>query len=71
VDTSPGFDVESAVRKYDDPQKVMNEWFLFEGREYPQDYGVVFFNGWESLSPDDKIDAVHDAKRVLDRSLKK
>jgi transcriptional regulator with XRE-family HTH domain len=63
------FDVEAAVKRLNDPQRVMNEWFSFEGREYPSDYGVVFFRGWESFSPEDKIAAVHDAKRVLDRSL--
>ncbi|MFM9905676.1 MAG: helix-turn-helix domain-containing protein [Pyrinomonadaceae bacterium] len=63
------FDVEAAVQEFDDPQRVMNEWFRHEGREYPQDYGIIFFRGWESFSREDKIEAVHDAKRVLDRSL--
>jgi len=63
------FDVEAAVLRLDDPQLVMNEWFTFEGRAYPQDYGVVFFRGWEAFSPVDKVAAVRDAKRVLDRSL--
>jgi transcriptional regulator with XRE-family HTH domain len=63
------FDVESAVERFNDPERVMSEWLRFEGREYPSDYGVVFFRGWESFSPEDKIAAVRDAKRVLDRSL--
>ena len=63
------FDIESAVLRLDDPQAVMKEWFHFENREYPRDYGVVFFRGWETFSLNDKIDAVADAKRVLDRSL--
>lgn len=63
------FDVEAKVMSLDDPQAVMNEWFRYEGREYPKDYGVVFFRGWENFSPEDKIEAVRDAKRVLDRGL--
>ena len=63
------FDVEAAVSTLGDPQRVMTEWFRFEGRECPQDYGVVFFRGWETFSPEDKVAAIRDAKRVLDRSL--
>lgn len=69
MDAGTDFDVEEAVRRLNDPQKVMNEWFRHENREYPQDYGVVFFRGWETFSARDKIEAVIDAKRVLDRSL--
>lgn len=71
VDSRPVFNIESAVRKYDDPQRVMSEWFRHEGRQYPKDYGVVFFQGWESYTFDEKIDAVKDAKKVLERTLKK
>lgn len=65
------FDVEDAIERFRDPNQVMSEWFRFEGREYPQDFGVVFFQGWESFSPEERIDAVHDAKKVLDRTLSK
>ena len=61
------FDVEGAVIHLDDPQRVMREWLAFEGREYPSDFGMVFFQGWGSFSLADKIDAVRDAKRVFDR----
>lgn len=67
--TSKSFDVESAVLRLNDASRVMDEWFQFEGREIPSDYGVVFFRGWESFSAEDKVAAVRDAKRVLDRSL--
>jgi len=63
------FDVTEAVRRLDDPQRVMNEWFSCENRTFPHDYGVVFFRGWETFSAQDKIEAVIDAKRVLDRTL--
>jgi len=71
VDSPPAFDVETAVRKYADPQKIMNEWFRHEGRKYPKDYSVIFFQGWESYSDDERIEAVRDAKKVLERTLKK
>ena len=56
--------------RLDDPQAVMGEWFRHESRDYPQDYGVIFFGGWETSSLQNKIEAVIDAKKVLDRSLK-
>lgn len=62
------FDVDAAVRRLDDPQRVMREWFRHEGREYPDDYGIVFFRGWETFTRRQKAEAVRDAKRVLDRS---
>jgi hypothetical protein len=61
--------VEGAVAEYDDPERVMSEWFRHDGRAYPRDYGVVFFRGWDAFSPSDKVAAVRDAKRVLDRIL--
>ncbi len=69
ADHAGGFDVAAAVTRLDDPQAVMGEWFAYEGRPIPQDYGVVFFRGWETYSLDAKVAAVRDAKRVLDRSL--
>ena len=69
IDIREEFDVEDALNRLGDPQSVMSEWFRYEGREYPQDYGVVFFRGWETFSVKDKIAAIRDAKRVLDRSL--
>ena len=65
------FDVESAVRRFNDPGRVMSEWFRHEGREYPQDFGVVFFQGWESFTESEKLDAVRDARKVLDRTLRR
>lgn len=70
IDAPPKFDVEAALLRYDDPEKVMSEWFLHEGREYPADFGVVFFQGWNGFSTQEKLEAVRDAKKVLDRTLK-
>jgi AcrR family transcriptional regulator len=71
VDVLPVFDIEAALARSDDPQEVMREWFRHEDREYPDDYGIVFFQGWESYSPQEKKEAVKDAKKVLDRTLAK
>jgi transcriptional regulator with XRE-family HTH domain len=65
------FDIEDAIEQFRDPNRVMSEWFRFEGREYPQDFGVVFFQGWGSFSPQERLDALRDAKKVLDRTLSK
>jgi transcriptional regulator with XRE-family HTH domain len=70
LDSPLAFDIEAAVREFDDPERVMGEWFRHEGRKYPKDYGIVFFQGWESYSNGEKIEAVRDAKKVLDRALK-
>jgi transcriptional regulator with XRE-family HTH domain len=71
ADQSSDFDVAAAIDAHDDPQKIMGLWFGHERRDYPQDFGVVFFQGWQSFTTDEKIEAIYDAKRVLDRSLKK
>ena len=71
IDTAPAFDVDDAVQQYNDPQRIMSKWFKHEGRKYPQDYGVVFFAGWESYSDNEKVEAIRDAKKVLDRTLKR
>ncbi|MBX3244833.1 MAG: helix-turn-helix domain-containing protein [Acidobacteria bacterium] len=70
IDEAPRFDVREAVETLGDPHRVMSEWFRHEGREYPQDYGIVFFQGWETYSPEEKVEAVRDAKKVLDRTLR-
>jgi len=70
ADVAEDFDIESAVAESDDPQSVMQRWFAHEGREYPTDYGVVFFRGWRSFSKEEKVAAVRDAKKVLDQLTK-
>ena len=69
IDIAPEFDVEAAVTRSGDPQTIMNEWFIYEGRSVPSDYGVVFFRGWETFSIEERAAALRDAKRMLDRSL--
>ena len=70
ADVVEEFDIEAAVAESDDPLAVMRGWFAHEGREYPSDYGVVFFRGWGSFSRGEKISAIKDAKKLLDRILK-
>ncbi len=69
IDLRAEFDIEAAVLRLGDPQAVMDEWFRHDGRDCPQDCGLVFFRGWETFSHEEKIAAIRDAKRVLDRSL--
>ncbi|HEY2865930.1 MAG TPA: helix-turn-helix domain-containing protein [Pyrinomonadaceae bacterium] len=71
TEAADDFDVIDAVTNVDDPQKIMSKWFRHEGRKYPQDYGVAFFSGWESYTDDEKVEAIRDAKKVLDRTLRK
>lgn len=63
------FNVDEAISRLGDPASVMNEWFTFEGRDYPADYGVVFFKGWENFTRNEKVAALTDAKNILDRSM--
>lgn len=69
VDVPDEFDIDAAVLRLGDPQAIMNEWFEYEGRTAPGDYGIIFFRGWETFSHEQKAAAIRDAKRVLDRSL--
>lgn len=68
---APEFDVSAAIARLGDPQSVMGEWLRFEGREYPSDYGVVFFKGWEGFSVDERVAAIRDAKKALDDAIGK
>jgi transcriptional regulator with XRE-family HTH domain len=70
ADSDPEFDVEAMVMRFDDPQMVMDAWFRHEGRDYPRDFGVVFFQGWNGFTAEEKLDAVRDAKKVLDRTMR-
>lgn len=65
-----GFDLDAALNRSDDPMQIMTEWFRFEGRDLPADYGLQFFRGWETYSPKEKADTLRDAKSLLDRTLK-
>jgi transcriptional regulator with XRE-family HTH domain len=71
VDAAPPFDVEASLARSGDPHKVMSEWFRHEKRRYPKDFGVDFFRGWEAFTDQERVDAIRDAKKVLDRTLKK
>lgn len=68
--SAPAFDVARSIAQYNDPHRTMRDWFAFEGRDHPRDFGVVFFRGWETFTDQEKLDAVNDAKKVLDRSLR-
>lgn len=65
------FDLETAVERYDDPQVIMAEWFRHDGLRPPEDYGIVFFKGWTTLSKEEKIAALRDARKVMERTKSK
>lgn len=71
IDDPPPFNVEEALARSGDPHTVMYEWFNYEDRNYPQDFGLAFFQGWDSFTKRERIEALLDAKKVLDRTLKK
>lgn len=66
-----GFDLEAAVERYDDPQVIMNEWYRADGLAPPADYGIVFFRGWKAFSREEKIAALRDARKVMERTKSK
>lgn len=63
------FDLDDAIRTIGDPNDIMEAWMTSEGRDYPQDFGVVFFEGWESFSPAKRRKALIDTRTMLDRAL--
>ena len=71
IDAPPPFDVEAALTRGSDPNRIITEWFKYEGRKAPRDLGVLFFQGWETYSENEKAEAIKDAKKVLDRALRK
>lgn len=70
IDAPPQFDVEASIAELNDPNRVLIAWFRYEGRKAPKDLGVIFFQGWETYSEEEKVDAVKDAKKVIDRAMR-
>ena len=70
ADGRDDFDIDAAIIEFDEPERVLDEWFRHEGRQAPHDLGLAFFRGWESYSADDKAAAIRDAKKLLERILK-
>jgi len=66
----PAFDLDVSVGRYNDPKLILTEWYEFDGEKPPKDFGVVFFRGWETFTSEEKVDAIRDARRVLDRARK-
>jgi len=67
----PAFDIDIAVGRFNDPKLILNEWYEFDGEKPPKDFGVIFFRGWETFTSEEKVEAIRDARRVLDRAKKK
>jgi len=61
------FDLERSVDLHDDWLDVIDEWYQFEGETMPDTMGASFMGGWKSFDKQQKIDAITDFKRFLDR----
>ncbi|QQS33516.1 MAG: hypothetical protein IPM50_02730 [Acidobacteriota bacterium] len=61
------FDLEYSINKHDNWLDVLNEWYEFEGEEMPETMGASFMGGWKSFDKKQKIEAITDFKRFLDR----
>jgi len=64
----PAFDIDVSVGRHNDPKLILTEWYEFDGEKPPKDFGVVFFRGWETFTSVEKVEAIRDARRVLDRA---
>lgn len=62
------YDLRQAIAEMNDPQKILKAWCAHDGFKVPKDFGVVFFQGWETMSDDEKADAIRDARRVIERN---
>lgn len=65
------FDLETEIRDGLPPDVIMSKWLIYEGKEPPQDYGLLMFGGWETMTPEERTDALRDAKKVLDRNFQR
>ncbi|MBV6496218.1 MAG: hypothetical protein JFAIHJKO_01338 [Pyrinomonadaceae bacterium] len=66
----PAFDIDVSVGRFNDPKVILTEWYEFDGEKPPKDFSVVFFRGWETFTSEEKVEAIRDARRVLDRAKK-
>lgn len=65
------FDLETEIRDGLPPDVIMSKWLIYEGKEPPHDYGLLMFGGWETMTPEERTDALRDAKKVLDRNFQR
>ena len=50
---------------------IAQVWFISSKRiKTHQNLGIMFFQGWESYTERERLEAIRDAKKVLDRTLK-
>lgn len=61
------FDLEYSVDQHDDWRPVMEEWFEWEGKEMPETMGASFMGGWNTLTREERMDAIRDFKMLLDK----
>ncbi len=63
------FDLEEAIDQGLPPGEILNRWFASEGIE-DLDIGLLFFYGWSGLTREKQIEALQDAKKILDKKIK-
>lgn len=63
------FNIERSIEMHDDWSQVLKDWYEYEGGEMPEDVGVSFMGGWRGFTKEQKIDAVKDLKKLLDRTI--
>ncbi len=64
------FDLAAAIQTLNNPSAVLNAWYKHDGLSAYDDYSPQFFHGWDGLTLDERVEAVTDVRRVLDRQNK-
>ncbi len=64
------FDLATAIQTLNDPSEVLNAWYKHDGLSAYDDYSPQFFHGWDAFTLDERVEAITDVRRVLDRQNK-
>jgi hypothetical protein len=60
------FDIEAAIKKYDQPGPVLRDWYLHDHIEMPGIESTAF-SGWDKMTLDQKITELRGARSIQDR----
>lgn len=64
------FDLEKSIKKYNSVDKVLEDWYRHEGKDIPEGFSGFLYQGWENLSFDEKVEAIKQQKKLLDKTSK-
>jgi hypothetical protein len=64
--TVDDFDIEAAVRKYDNAIPVLQEWYQHDGLTSPQ-FQALAFAGWDKMSLEEKVKEIRAVRGIVDR----